>query len=151
MFPLLAFFLSSPTSHAPFLPPPPSLLANYVNYFASAPWRSDTAPWSPTRTESALISPRLSHVCKVIRIESHIRQQLSVVYLVFFCLVVCLILVWVVFLSVVWMCFIIFGWSCLLWIQIRKIAKNVLIKNRLEIRLKFYKKLVTFMKNCADR
>ena len=36
-------------------------------------------------------------------------------------------------------------------IQIRKIAKSVLIKNRSEMRLKFYKKLVTFMKNCADR
>ena len=48
-------------------------------------------------------------------------------------------------------CFIIFGWNCLLWIQIRKIAKNVLIKSRSEIRLNFYKKLLTFTKNCADR
>ena len=48
-------------------------------------------------------------------------------------------------------CFIIFGWSYLLWIQIHKIAENLLIKNRSEIRLKFCKKLITFMKNCADR
>ena len=48
-------------------------------------------------------------------------------------------------------CFIIFGWSYLLRVQIRKIAKNLLIKYRPEIRLKFYKKLVTFMKNCTDR
>ena len=41
-------------------------------------------------------------------------------------------------------CFIIFGQNCLFWIQICKIAKSVLIKNR-------YKKLVTFMNNCADR
>ena len=48
-------------------------------------------------------------------------------------------------------CFIIFGGSCFFWIEIRKIAKNVLIKNRSETQLKVYKKLVTFMKNCADK
>ena len=48
-------------------------------------------------------------------------------------------------------CFIIFGWSYLLWIQIRKIAKNLLIKNRSEIRQKFYTKLGTFMKNCDNK
>ena len=48
-------------------------------------------------------------------------------------------------------CFIIFDWSQLLWMQNPKIAKNLLIKNRSDIGLKFYKKMVTFMKNCADR
>ena len=48
-------------------------------------------------------------------------------------------------------CFIIFGLSYLLWIQIRKIAKNLLLKNSSEIGQKFYTKLVTFMKNCDDR
>ena len=38
-------------------------------------------------------------------------------------------------------CFILFAWSCLFWIQIRKIAENVAIKSRTEIRLKVYKKL----------
>ena len=48
-------------------------------------------------------------------------------------------------------CFIIFGRSCLFWIEIRKITKSVLIKNGSDGRLKFYKKLVIIMKNCADR
>ena len=48
-------------------------------------------------------------------------------------------------------CFIIFGRSCLFRIQIRKIAKSLLIKNRSESPLKVYKKLVILMKNCGDR
>ena len=43
----------------------------------------------------------------------------------------------------------IFGWSYLQWL--REIAKNVLIKNDSEILLKFYKNLVTFMKNYGER
>ena len=60
--------------------------------------------------------------------RSYIWQQLSAVYFVFFYMFdisldhICF--------SCLDVSFIIFGWSCFFWIQIRKIAKNVLIKNR---------------------
>ena len=118
-----------------------------TNYAASAAWRSDTAPWKCTCTESALISPRSSHVCIMIRMKNQIYGisfllisfplfnctfSTSLGHTRFSCLDVCLIL---------------FTWRCLFWIQICKIAENVVIKSRTEIRLKVYKKLVIFMKN----
>ena len=48
-------------------------------------------------------------------------------------------------------CFIIFGRSCLLSTQICKNSKSVLMKNRSESWLKVYKKMLIFMKSCADR
>ena len=132
-----------------FLPPlPPFLKIMLITLYQN----HDTAPWIPIRIESAMIFPLSSHVCIMIRIESHIYGSSFLLFTYIFCLVVCLILgLGHIRFGCLDVCFIILGWSYLLWIQIRKIAKKVLIKNRLEIRLKFYKKLVTFMKNCADR
>ena len=151
LFLLLAFSLLSFSSLPPFLPP---LLRSLQIMLITLYQNHGTALWRSARTESSLIFPLLSHVCVciMIRIESHIYGSSFLLFTYISCLVVCLILgLGHIRFGCLDVCFIILGWSYLLWIQIRKIAKKVLIKNRLEIRLKFYKKLVTFMKNCADR
>ena len=112
LFPLLAFFLSSFSSLPPSFPPsPPSFPPNYVNLYQN----HDTAPWKPTRTKSALISPLSSHVCIMIRIE--------VIYMAAsFCCLLISFLLFIFMYSVslghirfrcLNVCFIIFGRSCL--------------------------------------
>ena len=107
---IFSFIFLIPPSLLPFLPPrPPSLqiMLICINHY--------TAPWKPTRTKSALISPLSSHVCIMIRIE--------VIYMAasFCCLLISFLLFIFMFnvslghirFSCLNVCFIIFGRSCL--------------------------------------
>ena len=103
MFPLLASFLPSfPFPPSFFSPPFPPLTSLPTNYVASAAWRSDTVPWKCTCTESALISPRSSHVCIMIRMKNQIYgiSFLLISFLLFNCMFSTS---WAILVSVVWM------------------------------------------------
>ena len=106
MFPLLAFFLSSlsylpscfPFSHS--LPPSLQIMLIVMHQHHEDRTQLLGCPhalnllWYPSFI-TCLYSDKNR--------KSDIWQQHSIVYLVFFCLVVCLIPVWVIFVSVVWM------------------------------------------------
>ena len=103
LLPLLKWFLSSFSCHPPSFPhSPPSFPPSYVNYFVSEPWRSSLE--AHTHWICFDIRSFITCLFNNKNKKSYIWQQFSVVYeVVFFCLVVCLILVWAIFVSVVWM------------------------------------------------
>ena len=76
-----------------------SLPPNYVNFCISTMKIGHSSLEAPTHWICFDIP---SFITCLYKYKSYIWQPLSVVYLVFFCLVVCLILVWVIFVSVVW-------------------------------------------------
>ena len=106
LFPLLVFFLFSFSFLLPFLPSPPSLswllLLRFCKMvgisFCVVSFFGGYTHWFCFDIPS-FITCRYNDKNR----KSYIWQKLSVVYLVvFFCSVVCLILVWVIFVSVVW-------------------------------------------------